>query len=102
MALLTRADTANFSAARRQQLKSRARGNKRGESRISESWLNYFACFIAKMIKCTVYTTPILFKQYHVNSSDKYVNSDCLPIFELRVVHINYANELASQFRFTK
>ena len=37
-----------------------------------------------------------------VNSSDKYVNSDCLPICELRVVHINYANELASQFRFTK
>ena len=35
------------------------------ESWISETWLNYFACFISKMIKCTGYTTPILFKQYH-------------------------------------
>ena len=35
------------------------------ESRISEAWLNYFASFISKMIKCTGYTTPILFKQYH-------------------------------------
>ena len=34
------------------------KGNK-----ISESWLNYFASFISKMIKCTGYTTPILFKQ---------------------------------------
>ena len=37
-----------------------------------------------------------------MNSSDKYVNNDCLPICELRVVHINYADELASQFRFMK
>ena len=35
------------------------------ESRISETWLNYFASFTSKMINCTGYTTPILFKQYH-------------------------------------
>ena len=35
------------------------------ESRIYEAWLNYFASFISKMMKCTGYTTPILFKQYN-------------------------------------
>ena len=35
------------------------------ESRISKTWLNYFASFISKMIKCAGYTTPILFKQCH-------------------------------------
>ena len=74
------------------------------ESRISEAWLNYFASFISKNDKVYgISDTHIIWTIPHdVNLSDKYVNSDCLPICELRVVHINYANELASQFRFTK
>ena len=86
MALLTRADTGKLQRRPQTAAEQQSTLETSEESRISEAWLNYFASFIYKIIKFTGYTTPIFFK-HGVNSSDKCVNSDCLPICELCVPH---------------